>query len=105
MKRAWIRVAHVVLSAGFVASLGLAMSTEINYSIVMPKAPDPATGRVHRLVVNHGYVIFVNDDERRYKSETEYLFLAGICAMMVAIYLNVTYDVFPAIRPIRRWRN
>jgi hypothetical protein len=69
------------LSAVFVFVLVLAMYTEVSYSVSMPNTPDPTTGRVHRLVVNHGAVIFVNADELRYKRRTEHTMILGICLL------------------------
>jgi hypothetical protein len=91
------------LFAVMMTSVLLAEYTEVAYSVAMPSAPDPATGRVHRLVVNHGHAVFVNDPELGYKRLTEHLMLLGICALALAGYLNVKYRAFPS--PFsRRWR-
>lgn len=60
----------------------------------MPKRPDAASGRVYRLVVNHGWVIFVTSGRARFFSIAEdYGGLGAAAAFFIAAWLNQKYRV------------
>jgi hypothetical protein len=57
----------------------------------MPAAPQPTTGRIYRLVVNHGAVVYVNDEEfKRADFAFHQLFLIEF-SVTVALYLLDRY--------------
>jgi hypothetical protein len=51
------------LLAGFAACVGWQVWIHIDYAATMPAAPEPTSGRIYRLVVNHGTVVYVNKQE------------------------------------------
>jgi hypothetical protein len=51
----------------------------VAYSYTMPTSPQADQGRIHRIVVNHGSVVYVNDREfRRADFAFHEIFLIGI---------------------------
>ena len=38
---------------------------DLTFSYTMPTSPQPDQGRIHRFVVNHGSVVYVNEKELR----------------------------------------
>jgi hypothetical protein len=47
----------------FVGSIAAGVYVHLFYSAVMPHSPDLQTGRVHRIMVNHGDVVYVTQQE------------------------------------------
>jgi hypothetical protein len=52
---------------------------DLAYSYTMPNSPRPDQGRIHRIVVNHGSIVYVNEKElRRADFAFHEIFLIGI---------------------------
>jgi hypothetical protein len=54
-----------VLVLVFLAGVGCAIYIHVSYSGTMPHESQSQTGRVHELTINHGEVVYVNDEELR----------------------------------------
>jgi len=57
------RALAIFLAVIFLVAAAAGIYIHIHYSDVMPHSPQPQTGRVYRMVVNHGTVIYVNKQE------------------------------------------
>ena len=53
----------VLLAVVFLATVGWAIFIHLSYAHEMPPVPQPQLGRTHRIVVNHGYTVYVTEDE------------------------------------------
>jgi hypothetical protein len=52
---------------------------DLTYAFWMPTSPQPDQGRIYRLVVNHGSVVYVNETElHRAEFAFTWIFLIGI---------------------------
>jgi hypothetical protein len=38
---------------------------DLTFSYMKPRSPQPDQGRIHRIVINHGSVVYVNEKELR----------------------------------------
>jgi hypothetical protein len=89
MKRAAIRVAAIGLESFFMLTVALFFYLHMQWSHAMPHAPDPASGRVYRLVVNHGWTIFVTIGEARFFTvATDYVFPLAIGGFFIGVALH-----------------
>jgi hypothetical protein len=52
-----------LLLVGFILSIGRAVFIHLSYAAEMPRVPDPQTGRVYAITVNHGTVVYVTGEE------------------------------------------
>jgi len=69
---------------------------EISYSTSMPKSPQPDTGRVRAISVNHGVIVYVTEEEfRRAHLIGHSFFYFGLWCGVAAGLLNYKYNVFP----------
>ncbi len=57
------RILVIFLATTFLFTVAANIYIHIHYSDVMPESPQAQTGRIYRLVVNHGYVVYVNKQE------------------------------------------
>lgn len=57
------RVLVIFLTVLFFFSLAANVYIDLDYAYTMPGAPQPKTGRVYRITVDHGSVVFVNKQE------------------------------------------
>lgn len=88
MKLAAIRGAVACMGAFFVSTFALMVYLHMQWSYAMPKAPDPVSGRVYRLVVNHGWAIFVTAGEARFFwVVTDYVFPIAIAGFFISFAL------------------
>lgn len=55
-------VVGLLVAGVFVSVLAFAY-IHFSYDTSMPRVPDPADGRIYRLVVNHGDLVYVNRQE------------------------------------------
>jgi hypothetical protein len=93
-KLAAIRFTVYGAIAFFFGWLALMCYLHMQWSYAMPKQPDAVSGRVYRLVVNHGWVIFVTSGEARFFSIAEhYVGFGAMAAFFVAAGLNQKYRV------------
>jgi hypothetical protein len=58
-------VIEIMLTAVFFTTVGLGVFIHIHYADTMPRSPQPEAGRINRMMVNHGYIVYVTDDELR----------------------------------------
>jgi hypothetical protein len=58
------KVTITILVAAFFAFVGYLIYLDIYYAYYMPRSPDPVTGRVYSVTVNHGFVVYVTQQER-----------------------------------------
>jgi len=92
MRYAAIRAAVAALLSIWLLVFALTIYLHMQWSYAMPKRPDPASGRTHRLVVNHGWVIFVTDGEARFFSlVTIQGFMLGTVGLFTAVGLRRKY--------------
>ncbi len=57
------KVVIALLAIVFIASLLWTVFIHISYAYSMPHSPQPEIGRIYRITVNHGYVVYVTEDE------------------------------------------
>ena len=68
----------------------------LNYAYTMPYSPQPQIGRVHRIVVNHGYVVYVTAEEfKRADFVLHQVFWIGFYCTLVLMILVVYWKVVP----------
>ena len=69
---------------------------EISYSTSMPKSPQPETGRLKAISVNHGVIVYVTEEEFRRAHLIDHLlfYFGGWCGLAAGL-LNYKYNVFP----------
>lgn len=62
---------------------------DLTYAFWMPSSPQPGQGRIYRLVVSHGSVVYVNENElHRAEFAFDWIFLVGIiCVGLLGICL------------------
>ena len=87
---------HVVVAllSVFYSFLAIVIYNEISYSRIMPNAPDVSSGQIHRMAVNHGHVIYVNESQLRHRQFIQIAGMVGVAAFGAAVFLNVKYKVF-----------
>lgn len=78
----------------FFAILATAIYNEVSYLRIMPDAPDVSGGQTHRLTVNHGHVIYVNDAQPLHRQRIQIAGMVAMAAVGTAAFLNVKYKVF-----------
>lgn len=87
----------VVILATIVFFSGIALNWHIHfsYSENMPKSPDPASGRTHLVLVNHGVRVYVTEAEMQRKEEAESFLsdIGGLCFLVAAV-LQGLYKTF-----------
>ena len=82
----------------FAAWVVLGIYLHMQWSYAMPKAPDPSSGRIHPLVVNHGWRIFVTAGESRFFDVATYhLGIVAFAAFGLAVWLRQKY-LLPRLR-------
>jgi hypothetical protein len=55
---------------------------DVSYPYTMPTSPQPSEGKIHRLVVSHGSVVFVTDrDLYLARFVFNYVFFGGVAAV------------------------
>jgi hypothetical protein len=75
------RVALISLMSIFFFSLVTHVGIELSYASYKPQSPQVETGRVNRITINHGSVVYVSQKElRRFKSVQT----AALGAMLVS---------------------
>ena len=86
------RVSAVVLVAGFMACVLAQAYVHISYDYQMPASPQPETGRIYRITVNHGDVRYVNRKEiERADFVLHKLVLLELFLFAAAMILRVRY--------------
>ena len=75
-----------ILVIVFVVCLGSGIYVNLKYSASMPKTPDPATGRVVEINLNHGTRVYVTrrESDRARLILNEGAYLAIVSALLMA---------------------
>jgi cell division protein YceG involved in septum cleavage len=75
------RIIVVALVSIFFASLLIHVGIEISYASNKPQSPQPESGRVVRITINHGSVVYVSNEEleRLHSVQT-----AAVCTMLAS---------------------
>jgi hypothetical protein len=58
------KVIVALLFAVFIADVSYAIYLDVHYAYDMPRSSEPETGRVCSITVNHGFVVYVTQQER-----------------------------------------
>jgi hypothetical protein len=86
------RALVVFLAAVFVVAVAAGIYIHIHYSNVMPHSPQAQTGRVYRMVVNHGTVVYVNKQELKGAHFVFYdLFTVGVVCFGLLVLLRIRF--------------
>jgi len=77
--------------AVFCVGLALNVYIDLSYWATMPRVPEASTGRVVRIVVNHGTVVYVTPQEflwadRIYRMGFPIVIAAGLSLLAIKIY-------------------
>jgi hypothetical protein len=84
----------------FFADLGTVLFLNVSYSSHLPQDSDEKAGRIYRMNVNHGFVVYGTKQEFQRLNLTEkFLPLAAICGLIAGI-LNFKYGDFPPLKPV-----
>ena len=84
-----------MLLAFTLAVVGATLLVEVQWSIGMPADPEPGAGRVHEVVVNHGFRVFASERELAQRRILDsVLFPAALVALFAARALNRRYRPF-----------
>ena len=79
------KVTVTILLAAFSASVGYPLYLDLYYLYDMPRGPDPVTGRVCSMTVNHGFVVYVTQQERaRFFFAEDLMFTGGGFTLLAA---------------------
>ena len=86
------RALVIFLAVIFLVAAAAGIYIHIHYSDVMPHSPQPQTGRVYRMVVNHGTVIYVNKQELDRADFVFYdLFSVGVVCFGLLALLRIRF--------------
>ena len=93
-----IRKITIILLCGItLAVLVTAGGMELYYSGYLPPMPDVQKGRIYRMVVQHGFIVYGTKQEfQRLRIVRDYFLLVAIICGGTAGVLNVIYGDFPA---------
>ena|SRR5437868_10107188 len=79
----------VVLFAIFFVGIASSIYIHLDYAATMPTSPQPETGRIYSIKVNHGFVRFVTKKELDFANFVfEKLFVFGMAAFGLAMLLE-----------------
>jgi hypothetical protein len=95
------RIIYVLFFGGFFISMIAAIWSEVSYCANLPTVSDQKTGRICRMVVNHGFVVY--GSEREFfvlKAIRNSLLISGLCSLSAAVLGMVSGD-FP-VKPGRK---
>jgi hypothetical protein len=84
------KVVAGLLFGAFIASVAYLCYLHVYFAYYMPRNPDPTTGRVFLVTVNHGYHVYVTQRERACLNcaENEMMFGGGVAFLIACIILN-----------------
>jgi hypothetical protein len=85
----------VLFMVAFMLSLVFVVKVEISYSSSLPGAPDQSLGRIYRMTVNHGYIVYGTLREFKLLNLATDSFEIGMLLALIAGLLNVKYGDFP----------
>jgi hypothetical protein len=79
----------IALVATFLATLLWRIYLDVSYAATLPAAPNPATGNVNSLVVQHGTRVFATDADMERLHRSDIAFWGGAAAGATAGVINV----------------
>ncbi len=86
--KSYPKVAIWILGSLFAFCILWGAWVNVHYVSVMPRSPDVETGRVHEIVVEHGKLVYVTQQELdRANFVTGPVFWVGIGALAGALFL------------------
>jgi hypothetical protein len=93
-----IAFVSLVFGMGF---FGLAASIyiPIHYAAVMPRSPQPETGRIYRVTAQYGAVVYVNKQEFEWLDFVKFdLWIASAIGMLALFLIGMGLDWFENLR-------
>ncbi len=82
----WRRVLIGLLLAGLFYALGRSFYLNAVFATTLPRKPDPASGRVHAITVQHGTHVFASDEDMRTLNGTQRdIMLGGIAGLTAGL--------------------
>jgi hypothetical protein len=79
----------VLLVCGVFSSIGAVTYIHLSYGASMPRAPQPENGRIHRLSVNHGTLVYVNQHELdRANFVLHDISIFGMCSVLALAFIK-----------------
>lgn len=88
------RTAIIILVSAAVLAVCASIYTNIHFSRMLPRRPDAQAGRVEKLSVNHGVIVYASPSEYRFRSLTQYAVAAGALCFGLALLINEKYRLF-----------
>ena len=87
----------IVLISVFIVAVLSTIYIHLDYASRMPSAPRPEVGRIYRMTVNHGTVVYVTRDEfKRAHVIVDKLFLVGMAAFFILMLSKLYSQGFRA---------
>ncbi len=84
----------VLLLAGFATWVLADVWIHVSYSTNLPSVPDEKAGRIHRMLVNHGYVRYGSERELQALSAVENALPVAITLFLIAAILGLKFGDF-----------
>ena len=82
----WLRI---LLLGTFAFTIAANAYVDSEYAYNMPESPQPASGRIYRIMVNHGSIVYVNKRElARAHFVFHDLFNVGTASFFLAFFLT-----------------
>lgn len=89
------RALLIFLAAIFLFAVALGIYIHVHYSGVMPHSPQLQTGRIYRMVLNHGSAVYVNKQELDRADFVFYdLFSVGVVCFGLLAFLRLRLKKF-----------
>ena len=86
-----------VLTSLIFISIACPTYIDLTYSDRMPSSPQPEAGRTYRIVVNHGFVVYVTRDEfdrATFIHNKRNYFDASFGLLLIALYFENAKELF-----------
>jgi len=83
-----------LLLSGFAAWLVFSVWVHISYASNLPDAPDEKIGRIHKLVVNHGFVRYGTERELHRLLWAQNSQMIAIVLFLSAFILGIRWGIF-----------
>lgn len=84
IRRVVVALLIAVVFGGVLSSVYI----DISYDASMPRVPQPDTGRVYLLVVNHGAHVYVNREELNRANFVHDVFVLGLCCVLALVAIQ-----------------
>ena len=90
-----LRALVVLLGLWFFAAFGLSIYEELRLSSTMPRTPEPDSGFVFPVSVNHGYHVYLDRSELVRRERVRWFFASMVIPVAGALWIQQRFDVFP----------